>query len=69
MGGRGPRGQTAARMAGSSTLAVIYARVMEAELNPGLADGEACVPAMYKDARGSGAENGIELETSCMSTV
>ena len=43
--------------------------VMEAELNPGLADGEACVPAMYKDARGSGTENGIELETSCMSTV
>lgn len=42
---------------------------MEAELNPGLADCEACLPAMYKDARGSGAENGKELETTCMSTV
>lgn len=42
---------------------------MEAELNLGLADGGVCVPAMYKDAHGSGAENGKELETSCMSTV
>ena len=42
---------------------------MEAELNPGLADCEACLPAMYKDVRGSGAENGKELETTCMSTV
>lgn len=33
MGGRGARGQTAAaQMAGASTLAVVYARVMEAEL-------------------------------------
>lgn len=42
---------------------------MEAELNPGLADCEACVSAMYKDTHGSGAENGKELETTCMFTV